>query len=333
VAIGRNEPCPCGSGKKYKKCCCGQSQGFGESNSNEDVFGSLEDLLAETEFSSLEEAQAKIDEYSNARNNFPVEDFHGLSAAQMHSFLYQPFDCPHLVKFADTITSEVSAPVFNLFSLLIDAIGEGGLKATAKGNLPTKFCKAAALAYQGEYKYRRSYVSSRTETDFYDLHLLRLLAELCGMVRKYKGQFIIGTKYRKALATHGPAGLFPELLKRYLGEFNWAYGDRYDEVFFIQRSFLFSLYLLNKYGNESRPQKFYQDQFIRAFPAIVSEVQDDKYGSGEEQIRRMYFLRTFERCFSYFGLAELKIDPKGHSFGMLEVKKLPLLDQVVTFMV
>ncbi|MEW5760915.1 MAG: SEC-C metal-binding domain-containing protein, partial [Candidatus Thermoplasmatota archaeon] len=22
--IGRNEPCPCGSGKKYKKCCLGK---------------------------------------------------------------------------------------------------------------------------------------------------------------------------------------------------------------------------------------------------------------------------------------------------------------------
>ena len=22
--IGRNEPCPCGSGKKYKKCCIGR---------------------------------------------------------------------------------------------------------------------------------------------------------------------------------------------------------------------------------------------------------------------------------------------------------------------
>ncbi|MED3732402.1 SEC-C metal-binding domain-containing protein, partial [Geobacillus stearothermophilus] len=21
MAIGRNDPCPCGSGKKYKKCC------------------------------------------------------------------------------------------------------------------------------------------------------------------------------------------------------------------------------------------------------------------------------------------------------------------------
>jgi uncharacterized protein len=23
--IGRNEPCPCGSGKKYKQCCMGQT--------------------------------------------------------------------------------------------------------------------------------------------------------------------------------------------------------------------------------------------------------------------------------------------------------------------
>ena len=27
--IGRNEPCPCGSGKKYKKCCLGKEQGTG----------------------------------------------------------------------------------------------------------------------------------------------------------------------------------------------------------------------------------------------------------------------------------------------------------------
>ncbi|MGC9519228.1 MAG: SEC-C metal-binding domain-containing protein [Desulfuromonadaceae bacterium] len=24
--IGRNEPCPCGSGKKYKKCCLDKDQ-------------------------------------------------------------------------------------------------------------------------------------------------------------------------------------------------------------------------------------------------------------------------------------------------------------------
>jgi len=26
LKIGRNEPCPCGSGKKYKKCCLGKPE-------------------------------------------------------------------------------------------------------------------------------------------------------------------------------------------------------------------------------------------------------------------------------------------------------------------
>ena len=26
MSIGRNDPCPCGSGKKYKKCCMQKSQ-------------------------------------------------------------------------------------------------------------------------------------------------------------------------------------------------------------------------------------------------------------------------------------------------------------------
>jgi preprotein translocase subunit SecA len=27
--IGRNDPCPCGSGKKYKKCCMARDQATG----------------------------------------------------------------------------------------------------------------------------------------------------------------------------------------------------------------------------------------------------------------------------------------------------------------
>ncbi|MEA1948950.1 MAG: SEC-C metal-binding domain-containing protein, partial [Thermodesulfobacteriota bacterium] len=26
VKVGRNDPCPCGSGLKYKKCCLGRSK-------------------------------------------------------------------------------------------------------------------------------------------------------------------------------------------------------------------------------------------------------------------------------------------------------------------
>lgn len=38
---------------------------------------------------------------------------------------------------------------FFLFRLLVDAIGEQGLKPTAKGNLPRALCREAALAYWG----------------------------------------------------------------------------------------------------------------------------------------------------------------------------------------
>ena len=35
--VSRNEPCPCGSGKKYKKCCFNKNQQEGLSDYNEIV--------------------------------------------------------------------------------------------------------------------------------------------------------------------------------------------------------------------------------------------------------------------------------------------------------
>jgi uncharacterized protein YecA (UPF0149 family) len=29
LRVGRNEPCPCGSGKKFKRCCIDQKPGLG----------------------------------------------------------------------------------------------------------------------------------------------------------------------------------------------------------------------------------------------------------------------------------------------------------------
>src|SRR5260370_22199245 len=31
--VGRNEPCPCGSGKKYKRCCADRDEGVGQAGS------------------------------------------------------------------------------------------------------------------------------------------------------------------------------------------------------------------------------------------------------------------------------------------------------------
>lgn len=63
----------------------------------------------------------------------------------MHRILKVPFASPELVCIPEVLDTNPTAPILRLFSLLTDAIGEQGLKPTAKGNLPRKFCREAAL--------------------------------------------------------------------------------------------------------------------------------------------------------------------------------------------
>ena len=37
MKIGRNQPCPCGSGKKYKKCCLNKSREDNKNSKNPEI--------------------------------------------------------------------------------------------------------------------------------------------------------------------------------------------------------------------------------------------------------------------------------------------------------
>lgn len=339
----RNAPCPCGSGKKYKKCCYNKDHEEAASSAKQNAgLPTLQDIMAEIksrlekeEFSSLEEAQAVVDTIMRQKNSATPDEFHGLSPEQMHRVLNFPFDSPTLVRFRqDEGVFPQTAPVITLLSLLVDAIGEKGLTPTATGNLPRNFCREAALAFWGEEKYKENtkFGEIRSEMDFFDMHCLRLVAELAGIVRKYKGRFIIGVQSRKKIASHGVASLYPALFVVYVLKFEWSYRDRYQEIPFVQQAFLFTLYLLQKYGGEFRPQSFYEDIFLQAFPNLVRDVEEVPYQSVEETIRRAYFYRTVMNFAVFFGLAELREIKEGW-FVRYEVKKLPLLNQLISFTV
>jgi uncharacterized protein YecA (UPF0149 family) len=84
--IGRNEPCPCGSGKKYKRCCLSKDEAartarhreasapgaaltpplffFGEEDELDTLSNSVVDLINERRFDEAEAACQKLkDEY------------------------------------------------------------------------------------------------------------------------------------------------------------------------------------------------------------------------------------------------------------------------------
>ena len=293
----------------------------------------LRKALEGRQFNSLEEAQAFLDQITQQQNRRQLDEFHGLSPEQMHQILNFPFASQGLVRFPEVLHANPGAPILTLFELLTDAIGEQGLKPTAKGNLPRNFCREAALTYLGKEKYqeRTRYGGINREEDFDDLHVTRLVAELAGLIRKYKGRFILSRDCRRLLAGDGMTTIYPKLFRAYVEQFNWAYRDGYPELRFIQSAFLFTLYLLTRYGDTWRPQAFYENAFLGAFPRLLDEVPPSQVISPDETVRRGYTWRSLMHFAGFLGLATVESVSDELLCHEYRVKALPLLDQIVQF--
>ncbi len=331
--IGRNAPCPCGSGKKYKQCCLGK-----ETSKHNDLLDSVVPGFRESfeghEFNDREEAEQFANAYMQSRNSRPLEEFHDLSPDQMMKLLHFPFGSPEVVKFSEPKSDVSSVPIIKLMLLLLNGIGEKGVKATAKGNLPRNLCREIAINYysQAEYQQRTKYKNINTETDFFDLHVVSIIAKLAGLIRKYKGKYLLTKKGTVFLSEDKQPELYWLLFQIYTGKFNWAYWDRYPEISIIQMSFAFSLYLLSRYGAKWNSSKDYCEYSLNAFPMALNEIEETSWSTPEKDYQRCYTYRTLEHFAIFFGLAEMDVNNKNSLLkDDYQIRKLPLLDEIVSF--
>lgn len=331
--VGRNDPCPCGSGKKYKKCCLLKGEAAPSVAVPDNPFDDLRRELGERVFDSVDEVRSFMNDYSGQRNRAGVADFHGLSPEQMHGLLYEPFASPELVSVADEVAAGPDAPIVKLFAMLVEAIGDKGLKCTAKGNLPRAFCKAAwaatdELSWNEEM---RDFHKVNKEVDFTELHVTRLVSREAGLVRKYKGRFLRTRECERLLDGPGLDAVYVQLFRACMLRHNWACTDRYPAFPFIQQAFFFSLFLLQRYGGEERPHTFYEDAFLAAFPKLLEEAEPLSWSTPEDQVRRCYTLRTLARFARFLGLASLENRAADIFEQDYRVTKTPLLDQLLRF--
>ncbi len=128
---GRNDPCPCGSGKKYKKCCVDKydnvvnfpgpderamdeslkryrdfvegwdfdkgpaptfNEFMGQPNIATETLHDMGQFLEGKDFGSLDEMNAYMQNVTEAQNNAPLDEFLGLSPSQMSRILRNPID-------------------------------------------------------------------------------------------------------------------------------------------------------------------------------------------------------------------------------------------------
>jgi hypothetical protein len=306
-----------------------------DSNSMQALHDEIARFLEGGNITSIEDVNIKIAELQNRQNDGALAEFHGLSPRQMYRFLYFPFESEEFVVFPDTLESpQVTSRAAFLITSLLNGIGEGGLKLTVKGNLPRKFIQEIAQTYYQQWPARFEPLSIRTETDFLPLHVGHLVVQLAGFIRKQKGKIFLTAKASKAMATGGIKVIYPQIFKAYIEKFAWSYQDGHDELPFLQSTFLFTLYLLHRYGQEWRPHSFYEDAVVRAFPMLMDEiVLRPWHDNPEEPLRRCYSLRMLERFAGFFGLVDLEETSQDPLRAEWRVRATPLLSELVRFSV
>ncbi|MGA6993894.1 MAG: hypothetical protein WBX50_08355, partial [Candidatus Deferrimicrobiaceae bacterium] len=99
----------------------------------------------------------------------------------------------------------------------------------------------------------------------------------------------------------------------------------------LQRSFLFTLYLLDLHGGEWMPAVFYEDVFLRAFPRAMSEVAPTPYFTPEQRVRKCYTWRALVNFAAFLGLADVEATTEDWIDRQYRVKKRPLLTETVRF--
>ena len=261
---------------------------------------------------------------------------HGLSTVQIIEMLKFPFESPEVMRFNTDISPPQDAMYIRLLRGLLKKIAlyGGTVRTTQKGNLPRSLCRELQKEFVDVNRYLYYMGPVRSEEEFMELHVIRLVAQKTGYLRKYKNKFHL-TKKGKELAEKGVSGEeFLRILEVYTMWFNWSYADFAVETDLLQPTFSFTLYLLQLYGDEYRPASYYAALTLQAFPRLLQNVIAAGYRhieSPEETFEFVYTMRMLKRFAVAFGFAEMNGPREVPYEENRMVRKTTFLDEFIWF--
>lgn len=277
MKTGRNNPCSCGSGKKYKRCC----------------------------MDSVSKQRA------HERNNRPIEDFCGLSPTQMANWIYAPF--PELDSVKISTPSDLSkSPVMRYFELMMDAAmrQEGSIKTTSKGNLPAKLVRQASDLLP-EFAIARfktpasiSEFTGINEDKFNALHYSRCLAQVADILYLRSGRLHIKKDAQKQYLEHGANSFYLPLLEAAIYKFNWGYFDSWQQSVDLQPYWLFMLWRLQQHACIEQ----LIEEVIAAFPNLLFLVDPHPHFMPDDLIGFLVESRFLKNLLQFWGFTT--IDPR-----------------------
>jgi len=330
MKVGRNDQCPCGSGKKYKRCCMNVAE-----KQHTEIIDDINQTMAMNPNLSMDDLNLVIQRKTAERNNCPNEDFCGLTPTQMANWLYAPFS--ELKDVNITPPEDLAAsPVMQYLALILeDAMPQAGsIKATARGNLPAKLVKQASelLPAFAVAKYQTlpsiSEFTGSNEDKFNALHYTRVLAELAGFLYFKGGRFHVKKAAQKQYLSQGISAFFLPMLEAATSQYNWGYMDAWPSDIDVRTFWVFMLWRLQAHGS----METLNDEVCRAFPDLLQTLPEDGYASSQEQLATIIETRFVVRFLQFWGFVTL--DPRMYVDGVKVTRELqiqPLLKQCFVF--
>ena len=330
MKLGRNDPCHCGSGKKYKRCCMGSV-----SKQHAQVSDEVEAMLAMNPDLTLDELNAALQYKVQDRNNQPNSDFCGVSPTQMANWLYAPFDELEWVKIC-TPEDLSTSPVMRYLALILDEAmaQEGSFKATSKGNLPAKLVKQASelLPEFAVAQFVRdisiSEFAGSNEDKFNALHYTRVLAEISGIIYRRSGRYHVKKSAQKQYQGLGIHAFFKPMLEAAISKYNWGYLDGFEFDADLRTFWLFMLWRIQSHNKVDQ----LVEEVMTAFPDLLQGFPADNYFSPERNLSMLIESRFIERFLQFWGF--VTIDPRRYINAepvARVVQVQPLLKQTFQF--
>lgn len=306
MKLGRNEPCPCGSGEKYKRCCMDAI-----SQQQAALLDDAQQILAMNPDLTLDELNVVMQRHMEQRNNAPLDEFFGLSPNQIGDWMHGNFDDWQGFRI-EVPTALDRSPVLRYLTLMFEEAlqHDGVIKTTAKGNLSAKLVKQASdlLPEFAVSAFERhisiSEFAGINEDKFNALHYTRVLAEVCGLIYVRKGALHVKKTALQQYQRQGIAAFFKPMLAAMLSSYNWAYLDGFEQDVDLRPFWIFMLWRLHIH---QQPERL-TDEMITAFPPLLDLIQPVFYATPPQMLHLLIESRFIERFLQFWGFVTL--DPR-----------------------
>lgn len=312
----KNAPCPCGSGKKHKRCCGNVIRFPDNQRVDGDGFQSVSEMADEAKtylsgkaFASIDDVNRDLAQFYQQKNRRPLTPFLGLSSNQMFGILHTPFSLKneifHFEYPGDLTLKEVPFVQQALFFLQkLKELGE--IRATQKGNLPQFLVVELYHAFFSQDRYAHL---PHKEDDLREAARLKHVLNLAGLIKKRANKFSLTQKGDHILRDKNHTSLFTQLFLTFINSWNWAYGDRYEDIALIQSSAIFNFYLLHKKAQDWILDKDLGSDYLRAFPDLIHQVHK-LFWTPQEEIINAFCWRFLHRTCLTWGLLLMREEGK-----------------------